>query len=136
MKEMPATLLLRPFGLNTLAVDIWERTSEAMWREAAVPALTPGGRRPPARHPPGSLGLAPLSRAAGPAAPGVGSGKATTWSTRASAETRVPAGRIEDDGCDECTRSPEGRPDAVHGLGAAEVASHERGRTVGSERRT
>jgi iron(III) transport system permease protein len=40
MKEMPATLLLRPFGLNTLAVDIWERTSEAMWREAAVPALT------------------------------------------------------------------------------------------------
>jgi iron(III) transport system permease protein len=40
MKEMPATLLLRPFGLNTLAVDIWERTSEAMWQEAAVPALT------------------------------------------------------------------------------------------------
>jgi iron(III) transport system permease protein len=40
MKEMPATLLLRPFGLNTLAVEIWERTSEAMWQEAAVPALT------------------------------------------------------------------------------------------------
>ncbi len=40
MKEMPATLLLRPFGLNTLAVEIWERTSEAMWPEAAVPALT------------------------------------------------------------------------------------------------
>jgi iron(III) transport system permease protein len=40
MKEMPATLLLRPFGFNTLAVEIWERTSEAMWREAAVPALT------------------------------------------------------------------------------------------------
>jgi iron(III) transport system permease protein len=39
MKEMPATLLLRPFGLNTLAVEVWERTSEAMWREAAVPAL-------------------------------------------------------------------------------------------------
>jgi iron(III) transport system permease protein len=39
MKEMPATLLLRPFGLNTLAVEIWERTSEAMWQEAAVPAL-------------------------------------------------------------------------------------------------
>jgi iron(III) transport system permease protein len=39
MKEMPATLLLRPFGLNTLAVEVWERTSEAMWAEAAVPAL-------------------------------------------------------------------------------------------------
>ena len=39
MKEMPATLLLRPFGLNTLAIEIWERTSEAMWQEAAVPAL-------------------------------------------------------------------------------------------------
>ena len=39
MKEMPATLLLRPFGLNTLAIDVWEHTSEAMWQEAAVPAL-------------------------------------------------------------------------------------------------
>ena len=39
MKEMPATLLLRPFGLDTLAVEVWERTSEAMWQEAAVPAL-------------------------------------------------------------------------------------------------
>jgi iron(III) transport system permease protein len=40
MKEMPATLLLRPLGLNTLAIEIWERTSEAMWQEASVPALT------------------------------------------------------------------------------------------------
>jgi iron(III) transport system permease protein len=39
MKEMPATLLLRPFGLNTLAIEVWERTSESMWEEAAVPAL-------------------------------------------------------------------------------------------------
>jgi iron(III) transport system permease protein len=39
MKEMPATLLLRPFGLNTLSVEVWERTSEAMWQEAAVPAV-------------------------------------------------------------------------------------------------
>jgi iron(III) transport system permease protein len=38
-KEMPATLLLRPFGLNTLAVEVWERTSESMWQEAAVPAF-------------------------------------------------------------------------------------------------
>ena len=35
-----ATLLLRPVGLNTLAVEIWERTTESMWQEAAVPALT------------------------------------------------------------------------------------------------
>ena len=39
VKEMPATLLLRPAGLDTLSVEIWERTSEAMWREAALPAL-------------------------------------------------------------------------------------------------
>jgi iron(III) transport system permease protein len=39
MKEMPATLLLRPFGLETLAVAVWERTSESMWAEASVPAL-------------------------------------------------------------------------------------------------
>lgn len=39
MKEMPATLLLRPFGLNTLSVEVWERTSEALWHDAAVPAL-------------------------------------------------------------------------------------------------
>jgi len=39
MKEMPATLLLRPFGMDTLAVAVWERTSESLWSEAAVPAL-------------------------------------------------------------------------------------------------
>jgi iron(III) transport system permease protein len=39
MKEMPATLLLRPFGLDTLAVAVWERTAESLWAEAAVPAL-------------------------------------------------------------------------------------------------
>jgi iron(III) transport system permease protein len=39
MKEMPATLLLRPFGLGTLATEVWERTSESLWAEAAVPAL-------------------------------------------------------------------------------------------------
>jgi iron(III) transport system permease protein len=39
VKEMPATLLLRPFGLNTLAVAVWERTSESQWPEASVPAL-------------------------------------------------------------------------------------------------
>jgi iron(III) transport system permease protein len=39
MKEMPATLLLRPFGLSTLAIDVWERTSESLWAEASIPAL-------------------------------------------------------------------------------------------------
>ena len=39
MKEMPATLLLRPFGLNTLAVGVWQRTAESLWQEAAIPAL-------------------------------------------------------------------------------------------------
>jgi iron(III) transport system permease protein len=39
MKELPATLLLRPIGLDTLALVIWRRTSEALWAEAAVPAL-------------------------------------------------------------------------------------------------
>jgi iron(III) transport system permease protein len=40
MKEMPATMLIRPFGLDTLAVEVWQRTSESQWHEAAVPALT------------------------------------------------------------------------------------------------
>ncbi len=39
MKEMPATLLLRPLGLDTLAIEVWERTSESMWADAAAPAL-------------------------------------------------------------------------------------------------
>ena len=39
MKEMPATLLLRPLGFNTLAVAVWERTSESLWADAAAPAL-------------------------------------------------------------------------------------------------
>jgi iron(III) transport system permease protein len=40
MKEMPATLLLRPFGHDTLAVRIWQLTSESFWQAAALPALT------------------------------------------------------------------------------------------------
>lgn len=40
MKEMPATLLLRPFGWDTLAVRIYELTSEGEWRRAALPSLT------------------------------------------------------------------------------------------------
>lgn len=40
MKEMPATLLLRPFGWDTLAVRIYEMTSEGEWQRAALPAIT------------------------------------------------------------------------------------------------
>lgn len=40
MKEMPATLLLRPFGWDTLAVRIFEMTSEGEWQRAALPAVT------------------------------------------------------------------------------------------------
>lgn len=40
MKEMPATLMLRPFGWDTLAVRIFELTAEGYWERAALPALT------------------------------------------------------------------------------------------------
>lgn len=40
MKEMPATLLLRPFGWETLAVRIYEMTSEGEWERAALPAVS------------------------------------------------------------------------------------------------
>ena len=40
MKEMPATLLLRPFGWDTLSVRIFELTSEGLWERAALPAVT------------------------------------------------------------------------------------------------
>jgi iron(III) transport system permease protein len=39
MKEMPATLMLRPPGWDTLAVKIYGYTSEGLWHEAAWPAL-------------------------------------------------------------------------------------------------
>ncbi len=39
MKELPATLLLRPFGYDTLAVWIWRMTSESRWIEASLPSL-------------------------------------------------------------------------------------------------
>lgn len=40
MKEMPATLLLRPFGWDTLATRIFQMTSEGQWERAALPAIT------------------------------------------------------------------------------------------------
>lgn len=39
MKELPATVLLRPFGGDTLAVAVWQSTSESLWEAAALPAL-------------------------------------------------------------------------------------------------
>ncbi|MEM7084400.1 MAG: iron ABC transporter permease [Pseudomonadota bacterium] len=39
LKEMPITLMTRPFGWDTLAVRVFERTAEAQWAEAAPAAL-------------------------------------------------------------------------------------------------
>jgi iron(III) transport system permease protein len=39
MKELPATLLLRPIGFETLATEIWKYTSVAAYSRAALPAL-------------------------------------------------------------------------------------------------
>lgn len=40
MKELPATLLLRPTGFETLAVRIWSSASELFYTQASVSALT------------------------------------------------------------------------------------------------
>lgn len=39
MKEMPITLMTRPFGWDTLAIRIYEMTSEGEWERAALPAI-------------------------------------------------------------------------------------------------
>jgi iron(III) transport system permease protein len=39
MKELPATLLLRPTGFDTLATEVWTATSVSSYSAAAVPAL-------------------------------------------------------------------------------------------------
>lgn len=39
MKELPATYLLRPFGWDTLAIRIYELTSEGLYERAAIPSL-------------------------------------------------------------------------------------------------
>jgi iron(III) transport system permease protein len=39
MKEMPITLMTRPFGWDTLATRVFELTSEGEHARAAVPAL-------------------------------------------------------------------------------------------------
>ncbi len=39
MKEMPLTLMMRPFGWDTLSVRIFEKTAIGQWEQAALPAL-------------------------------------------------------------------------------------------------
>jgi len=39
LKEMPITLMMRPFGWDTLAIRIFEMTSEGEWQRAALPAV-------------------------------------------------------------------------------------------------
>ena len=39
MKEMPITLMMRPFGWDTLSVRVFELTSEGQWEQAALPSM-------------------------------------------------------------------------------------------------
>ena len=39
MKEMPITLMMRPFGWDTLATRVFELTSEGEWARAALPSI-------------------------------------------------------------------------------------------------
>jgi iron(III) transport system permease protein len=39
MKEVPITLMMRPFGWNTLATRVFELSNEGLWNQAALPAL-------------------------------------------------------------------------------------------------
>ncbi len=39
MKELPITLLARPTGFDTLAIDVWSAAGELLYSTAAVPAL-------------------------------------------------------------------------------------------------
>ena len=39
MKELPATLILRPTGYDTLATEIWGNAAEGFYAQASVPAL-------------------------------------------------------------------------------------------------
>ena len=40
MKEMPITLMTRPFGWDTLAVRVFEMTAAGEWNRAALPAIS------------------------------------------------------------------------------------------------
>ena len=39
MKELPITMMLRPFGYDTLAVWVWQMAAESVWAGASLPAL-------------------------------------------------------------------------------------------------
>jgi iron(III) transport system permease protein len=39
IKELPATVLLRPLGGDTLSTAVWQSTSESLWEAAAAPAV-------------------------------------------------------------------------------------------------
>ena len=39
VKELPATMLLRPLGGDTLAIEVWQATAESLYETAALPAL-------------------------------------------------------------------------------------------------
>ncbi len=39
MKELPATLILSPFGFSTLSTQVWTHINEAFFAQAALPAL-------------------------------------------------------------------------------------------------
>ena len=40
IKELPITLMLRPFGLKTLSIKIYELTTEGYWEEAGISLST------------------------------------------------------------------------------------------------
>jgi iron(III) transport system permease protein len=40
MKELPITMILRPFGYDTLAIWVWQMAAESMWSGSAIPAVT------------------------------------------------------------------------------------------------
>ncbi len=40
MKELPATVMLRPLGMDTLAIWTYMAAAESFWEEASLPALT------------------------------------------------------------------------------------------------
>jgi len=39
MKELPITVILRPFGYDTLAIWVWQMAAESLWAGASLPAL-------------------------------------------------------------------------------------------------
>ena len=39
LKELPATLILRPIGFDTLAIEVWTAAAEGIYSQAALPAL-------------------------------------------------------------------------------------------------